>query len=285
MIIAAQIKMIRYFIITLLAYLLASNIALAQDRITQLDSTNYKALIKSLPAFTMYGDNYFVTGTSLNEDISSETSDAKFEIGFKQRLTNLDLPWDMFPFITYRQKSFWDIYLESFPFRETNYNPALGLAKLFVDDEGIKAGLWLSFEHESNGRDEENSRSWNYFSLQYFKPFGRKWQFRAKGWIPVGSLADNSDIISYRGYVAIGATYNPFRSLFLDIDIQPAYDDQLTGFVKAGISFKISKNSNQFLYIQYFGGYSEDLIDYNQSVSNLRIGIAFKDLFANFLNN
>ena len=246
---------------------------------TGIDSTNYKSVIRSLPAFTMYGDNYFITGTALNETISSESSDAKFEIGFKQRLTNVDLPWDVFPFITYRQKAFWDIYRESFPFRETNYNPALGIAKLFVDETGITAGLWFAFEHESNGRDGLNSRSWNFFSLHYFKPYGLHWQFRVKAWVPVGDLSDNEDIISFRGFFKLGATYNPMKNLFFDIDIQPAYDDRLTGFVQAGISFKISKNSNQFVYLQYYGGYSEELIDYDQAVSNLRIGIAFKDLF------
>ncbi|NAS12186.1 phospholipase A [Poritiphilus flavus] len=267
----------------LVAALLITTISVdTQGQEVVLDSSNYKKYIRSLPAFTMYGDNYFVTGISLNEDITSETSDAKFEIGFKQRLTNVDLPWDVFPFITYRQKSFWNIYLESFPFRETNYNPALGLAKLFVNDEGIQSGLWFAFEHESNGRDGENSRSWNYFALQYFKPYGTDWQFRAKVWIPAGDLSDNEDITSFRGFFALGATYSPVKNLFFDMDIQPAYDDKLTGFIKAGLSFKISKNSNQFVYLQYFGGYSEDLFNYNQDVSNLRIGIAFKDLMMNF---
>lgn len=256
----------------------------AQNDKIALDSSNYKKYIRNLPAFSMYGDNYFVTGTSINQEISSETSDAKFEIGFKQRLTNVDLPWDVFPFITYRQKSFWDIYLESFPFRETNYNPALGVAKLFIDDGGIKSGLWFAFEHESNGRDGENSRSWNFFSLQYFKPVGPHWQFRAKAWIPVGDLDQNEDITSFRGFFNLGATYSPIKNLFFDIDVQPAYDNKLTGFVKAGLSFKISKNSNQFIYLQYFGGYSEDLIDYDHDVSNLRIGIAFKDLMLDFRN-
>ncbi len=252
---------------------------LGQGQTTKIDSTNYKAIIRSLPAFTMYGDNYFVTGTSLNEAVSSESSDAKFEIGFKQRLTNIDLPWNVFPFITYRQKSFWDIYRESFPFRETNYNPALGIAKLFFDGNGVRSGLWFAFEHESNGQDGENSRSWNYFSLQHFKFFGTHWHFRTKVWVPMGDLSDNEDILSFRGFFSFGATYHPSKHLFFDIDIQPAYDDKLTGFVKAGISFKISKNSNQFVYLQYFGGYSEDLIDFDQAVSNLRLGIAFKDLF------
>lgn len=251
----------------------------AQEKI---DSTNFKRYIKNLPAFTMYKDNYFITGTSLNETVSSETSDAKFQLGFKQRLTNLEMPWETFLFFTYQQKSFWDIYKDSFPFRETNYNPTLGLAKLFVDNEGIKAGLWFSFEHESNGLGGEDSRSWNYFSIQYLKVGDQNWQFRAKAWLPIGNIDGNPDITSYRGYFKLGATYRITQNFFFDLDLQPAYDRQLRGNLEAGLSFKISKNSNQFIYLQYFGGYSEDLIDYNRSVNNLRIGVAFKDLFANF---
>ncbi|RKN76744.1 phospholipase [Ulvibacterium marinum] len=251
----------------------------AQDKI---DSTNFKRYVKNLPAFTMYKDNYFITGTSLNETISSETSDAKFQLGFKQRLTNLEMPWETFLFFTYQQKSFWDIYKDSFPFRETNYNPTLGLAKLFVDNKGIKAGLWFSFEHESNGLGGDDSRSWNYFSIQYLKVGGQNWQFRAKAWLPVGNIDGNPDITSYRGYFKLGATHRITQNFFFDLDLQPAYDARLRGSVEAGLSLKISKNSNQFIYLQYFGGYSEDLIDYNRSVNNLRIGVAFKDLFANF---
>ncbi len=239
--------------------------------------------IKNLPAFTMFGDNYFVTGTSLDEGgFTSETSDAKFEIGFKERLINVSLPLGLFPFISYRQKSFWDIYKESYPFRETNYNPAIGLVKLLVDENGISHGFWLALEHESNGRDGENSRTWNLISLSYFKPFGRKWQFRSKIWLPIGKMSGNEDIISYRGYFSLGISYNPLKNTFVDLDVQPAFKDKLTGFVKLAVSFRISKERNQFLYLQYFRGYSEDLINYDKYSNNLRIGIVFKDLFANF---
>ncbi|MEO1012810.1 MAG: phospholipase A [Bacteroidota bacterium] len=262
-----------------------SNVTLLSTTPVVRDSFDYKTFLEDLPPFSMYGDNYFITGTSLNESISSETSDAKFQLGFKQRLTNLKLPWETFLFFTYRQKAFWDIYKDSFPFRETNYNPSLGLAKLFVDEEGIHSGLWFAFEHESNGLGGEDSRSWNFFSLQYLKPFGTHWQFRAKAWLPFGDLSGNPDITSYRGYFSLGATHRVAQNFFFDVDVQPAYDDRLQGHVQLGISFKISKKSNQYVYLQYFGGYSEDLIDYNQDVSNVRIGIAFKDLFGTFLRN
>ncbi len=239
-----------------LILMLLSQIAFSQSK----QGIDY---IKNLPAFTMYGDNYFVTGTSLDKSaFTPETSDAKFEIGFKQRLDNVALPFGVFPFLAYRQKAFWDIYRESSPFRELNYNPSVGFVKLFADKNGITDGIWLSFEHESNGRDEENSRSWNFFSLTYLKALGKQWQLKAKVWLPVGET-EKEDIVSYRGYFSVEASYSPVQNTFIDVHIQPAFKDKLTGFIKLGLSFKIAKHRNQFLHIQYFGGYSEDLINYN----------------------
>ncbi len=259
-----------------LILMLLSQIAFSQSK----QGIDY---IKNLPAFTMYGDNYFVTGTSLDKSaFTPETSDAKFEIGIKQRLDNVALPFGVFPFLAYRQKAFWDIYRESSPFRELNYNPSIGFVKLFANESGITDGFWFAFEHESNGRDEENSRSWNVFSLTYFRALGEQWQLKSKVWLPVGNRNGNEDITSYRGYLYVGLSYKPVKNTFIDVHIQPAFKDNLTGFVKLALSFKIAEHRNQFLYIQYFGGYSEDLINYNEISNNLRIGIVFKDLFANF---
>ena len=241
--------------------------------------------VNALPAFTMFGDNYFITGPSTDKRITEETADAKFVLGFKQRLTNVKLPWNTFAFFTYRQKAFWNIYQESFPFRETNYNPALGLAKVHFENDKLKDGFWFSFEHESNGRDGDFSRSWNYFALQYINFQKEDWQLRAKVWAPIGSLKDNSDILEYRGLFEVGATWRPVKDLFFDADLRQAFTNGLRGSIKLGASYKLSKNGNQYVYLQYFGGYSEDLIDYNQHVSKLRIGIAFKDLFDNFAKN
>ncbi len=239
--------------------------------------------IKRLPAFTMYRDNYITTGTSLDKNIfSPKTSDVKFQIGFKQRLTNVPLPWGIFPILSYRQKSFWSVYRESAPFRETNYNPSIGFVKLFVNENGLTDGFLFALEHESNGRDELSSRSWNFFSLTYLKPIGKKWQLETKLWLPVGGQFGNEDIESYRGYGSFKVSYRPFMNTFVDLHLQPAFSDRLTGFVKLGLSFRLVKTRNQYLYLEYFGGYAEDLINYNQFNSNLRIGIVFKDLFANF---
>ena len=42
------------------------------------------------------------------------------------------------------------------------------------------------------------------------------------------------------------------------------------------LSYRIFKNHNQYLMLQWFGGYAESLINYNKSVNMLRVGIILK---------
>ncbi|WP_394700040.1 phospholipase A [uncultured Draconibacterium sp.] len=73
----------------------------------------------------MFKDNYFVTGTTLNDEPKKYNSDAKFQISIKYRIMNKPFLYGFYPYLTYTQKSFWDIYLNSSPFAESNYNPGL----------------------------------------------------------------------------------------------------------------------------------------------------------------
>ena len=41
----------------------------------------------NLPPFSIYKDNYFITGIPLNKSIDGETADAKFQVSFRHRLT------------------------------------------------------------------------------------------------------------------------------------------------------------------------------------------------------
>ena len=117
------------------------------------------------PNFGMYKDNYFITGIPTNKAITNQTADAKFQISIRQRLFNSIMPFNTQLMLIYTQKSFWDIYDESSPFADNNYNPGLLLIKPIIDKNRLKGMATLSFEHESNGRDSLDSRSWNYFTL------------------------------------------------------------------------------------------------------------------------
>lgn len=120
----------------------------------------------TIPAFTIYKDNYIITGTNFSGGkIDKYNSDAKFQISLRHRLYKSMLPWKVYLFFTYTQRSFWDIYRKSAPFTETNYNPTLGLGHNFIKNKWIAGRVFLQFEHESNGRDSIWSRSWNKISL------------------------------------------------------------------------------------------------------------------------
>lgn len=64
----------------------------------------------TIPAFTIYKDNYIITGTDFSGGkINKYNSDAKFQISLRHRLYKRMLPWRVYLFFTYTQKSFWDI--------------------------------------------------------------------------------------------------------------------------------------------------------------------------------
>lgn len=271
------------YLTSFLAFLAFVSLNAQNDSLKTLKLSD-KELLTKIPMFSIYGDNYFITGSDIRGPINSETSDAKFQLGFKQMLTDMLLPYDAFLFFTYRQKSFWDIYEDSFPFRETNYNPGIGVAKLWFSDNKLKQGLWFQFEHESNGRDSISSRSWNFLSLRYSRPIGDKLQFIIKGWVPIGSKFNNQDLLDYKGYFNLHFGYKPYARLILEGDFSKAFTSDWRGNLQLSISWKPFRKSNQFLYLQYYVGQAENLIEYQDSVSKLRIGIVFKELFGNFDN-
>lgn len=56
--------------------------------------------ISKIPSFSMYEDNYIISGIPLHEGIHKETADAKYQISFKQLLTRKTLPLDSYLFLT-----------------------------------------------------------------------------------------------------------------------------------------------------------------------------------------
>ena len=67
-----------------------------------------------------------------NRKIDKHSADAKFQISIRQRLTKSILPFKTFLYLTYTQRSFWDIYGKSSPFLDNNFNPGLSLSKALI---------------------------------------------------------------------------------------------------------------------------------------------------------
>ena len=100
-------------------------------------------IVDALPAFGVFKDSYFTTGIPLNGVINGESADALFQISIRQRITKSRLPFNTFLYLTYSQKSFWNIYAESSPFRDNNYNPALGFGKYIIHNNKFKGTVFI----------------------------------------------------------------------------------------------------------------------------------------------
>ena len=168
-----------------------------------LDVDSVKNDFENQPYFGLYKDNYFIFGPSLKNPNNTNTN-IKFQISIAQRLTRSVLPWNTYLYLFYTQKCFWNVLEKSLPMTDLNFNPGIGLTKpLFVKDRFI-GKLTFMIEHESNGRDSIQSRSWNKVSLA-----GNIWvdpslMVHGKVWIPIIDGENNRDILHYCGIYQVG---------------------------------------------------------------------------------
>ena len=229
-------------------------------------------------SFGMYKDNYFITGVPTNNAINNQTADAKFQISIRQRLFKSIMPFETQLMLIYTQKSFWDIYDESSPFADNNYNPGLLLIKPVIDKNRLLGVASFSFEHESNGRQGLESRSWNYFTLSGTYFFNAYFYAQAKlwyGWID----GENPDLFDYRGYGLVALNYRSFNDKFgVSFVINPCKETVNT---QLELAFQPNKNANQYLFLQWYQGYGESLLEYNQYASMVRIGICIRPAMRN----
>ncbi len=247
----------------------------------------FKDSVQNLPYFTIHKDNYFITGVPTNTSITSNSANAKYQISFKQLITRNALPWDTYLFATYSQKAFWDVYQESFPFREINFNPSIGVGKAIFDKNDRLKGIGsINFEHESNGRDSIFSRSWNRLNVEYVTNFNYKIIVRGKLWLPFAYKEGNSDILNYRGLGEIQLSYEMKpNKLYFEVLLGKGLTWDTKGTFRPRIYYNpFEKNeSNQYFMLEWYVGQAESLMDYQAFTSMVRIGYVIKSNELNFL--
>ena len=236
------------------------------------------------PYFTLFKDNYFIAGVPVGHKITSENSDVKFQVSIAQRLTKSTLPFHTYLFIAYSQKTFWNVFQESLPMRDLNFNPGIGLSKLLISKNRLVGKLTLLIEHESNGRDRLASRSWNKISFCgniYLDP---NLMVHGKFWIPIVDGGNNRDILRYSGIYQTGIqALSTNRRWVLSATFVKRKGGNFNANSIVELGFRIRKKDNQFLFLQYYNGYGENLLDYNKYHSRLRIGLLIKpDFFSDF---
>ena len=219
--------------------------------------------------------------TSENQQL--DNAEAKFQISFKVPLVDDFLIDDSTLWMGYTQLSLWQVYNSdaSAPFRETNYEPEI-FWTIPTDKQILGANLEsvsVGFVHQSNGRGELLSRSWNRVYANFVLARDR-WAFAFKPWyrIPEDEKDDdNPDIDDYVGYADFYAAYK-WNDMTLSTQLRNNFrsTDNHTS-VNLALSFPLPGRLNG--YIEYVNGYGETLIDYNHRNKRIGIGVILNDWY------
>lgn len=211
---------------------------------------------------------------------------ARFQVSFKYRLFTPDAGAepgfiDHF-YLGYTQTSLWDLHGHSKPFIDTTYNPSLFWRQdklLSSEQERAFLGLAAGFEHKSNGKDGDDSRSVNNLFIQpefnYRFGDGSTLTFapRVKTYF-TGS--DNPDYSDYAGHVDWKLRWAQDNGLALSgLYRQGKYGRNATQLEASWPLRRTPLNMNGYLYVQYFKGYGDTLLGYDQKTgSRVRVGLA-----------
>jgi phospholipase A1 len=238
---------------------------------------------------TFYRPNYFLPLTYYSnpskEAYFQANNDLPINYEIKFQLSLKMLFWDnIFKgngdlYGSYTHLSLWQIYNESSPFRESNYEPELFLK---FDTDFNVFGLHNDFfilgvNHQSNGCGGDLSRSWNRFYIEFI---AKKDNFLValRPWyrIPENDETDgNPDIDRYLGYGQLWGAYKWEKHVLSFAFRNNLRFDENKGSIEIGWSYPLANNLR--VYLQYFNGYGESLIDYNHLTNRIGCGFMIND--------
>ena len=231
--------------------------------------------------------NYFLVAAynweGWESDIKNNDIESQFQLSLKVPLA-VGLFGERMDFYgAYTNRSFWQMYdsENSEPFRETNHEPELWVQfrndwKVWGMTNSVNSFGWV---HQSNGRSGDFSRSWNRLYASFLFDRGR-WAFEIKPWVWVSKdreTSDSPDIDEYMGHGELRLAYGKnghVLSAMVRNQLESGFD---RGAVELGWSFPVFNYPYLKGYVQYFYGYGESLIDYNNKVNRLGIGISITD--------
>lgn len=214
--------------------------------------------------------------------------EAKFQISIKVPLTSGSFltKGDQL-FFGFTLESWWQLYTESIsrPFRETNYQPEFFyFTPINWHPFDSNSGVFLGFEHQSNGRSQLISRSWNRIYANFiFEKDNFALSFRPWYRVPEGDKVttndaigdDNPDITRYMGHFELGLAYDWRKNYEVSLKLRENFS-QHHGAIEIGFTFPLWGKLRG--YAQYFNGYGESLIDYNHKQQRIGIGFALTDI-------
>lgn len=180
----------------------------------------------------------------------------------------------------YTQKSFWQTSSDSSPFRETNYEPEIFIQFPYKNSQTLK-GYKIALNHQSNGRNNEFSRSWNRVYAEAYLQFSNLFVI-PRAWYRIPEKSnddDNPNIYEYLGYGDLTLLY-PYKKHTFEVKLRNnlRLNSQNKGAAQLNWTFPLPSfisTSNSYGFLQMFSGYGESLIDYDKELHKVGIGIAF----------
>ncbi|MCV2353349.1 phospholipase A [Paucibacter sp. B2R-40] len=215
-------------------------------------------------------------------------ANAKFQISFKLRLyesaDKLSRRFVDNLYFGYTQTAFWDLTGESKPFVDTKYKPGFFYQSPSTGWRvaGNEVGFAAGYEHESNGRDDVDSKSRS-IDILYVKPlftFGDSTGFHTTFEPKLYAYLDkseNPDMGKYRGYGDFRFTYGKNNDWQIAMDLRKGtLSKAFSADVQASYPLnRFVPGLSGYLMAQYFNGYGETLLNYNKREPwALRLGYA-----------
>ncbi|MBE0486522.1 phospholipase A [Marinobacter sp.] len=210
-------------------------------------------------------------------DYKLENEEAKYQISFKVPLLTGIFDNRTTLWFGYTQQSFWQVYntKDSAPFRETNYEPEIFVRQRLNWDwgPGTLSAVSLGLNHQSNGQSEPRSRSWNRIMGTAAYSYDR-WLFMVNPWYRLPESSgddDNADITRYLGHASYHAVYKLTDNRTFSLKLLNNLRSDNKSSVEFGYSFPMGDTLKGF--VQYYNGYGESLIDYNERIQRFGVGI------------
>ena len=217
------------------------------------------------------------------QPVSLKSVEAKFQVSFKTKAVenlfgdNGDL-W-----MAYTQSSHWQVYdgEQSRPFRESNYEPEV----LMVFRNNYQLGEWrgrmlgVGINHQSNGRADPLSRSWNRVMVNVGLD-RENWALTLRPWwrISDGNDDDNPGIENYLGRAdaTLVHTRNGHEfALMARHSLRNGSDSH--GALQLDWGFPLTRTLRG--HLQVFDGYGASLIDYDHRSTQVGLGVSLLEWF------
>lgn len=243
-----------------------SNVTAEQQRSVDIERQEALSLFKHKPIYFIYGN-----------------PDTKVQISFKT------LMLDQVPiYFAYSEIIFWQLNKESKPFEDATYNPELFYRWRFSQQQlpldFLDIGL---IDHNSNGRAEEASRSFDRSYVRANLSWGTQpWnlQFSTKASYIYNQDTTNKDIYKYISPFEFDVSLEQWFQAWMDkgkvsLRVIPGGrvgEDWAHGGYELGYNFHFGRSRvYPAFYLQYYNGYAETLLNYDQHVRQFRGGFAF----------